>query len=140
MLSCTIVPYSFPLHQHLLESSLLPHTQITQQPQGKSTQRSSLNFEEQRTFRFRDLPYEIRQKIYAFLPLDTSHYKFHSLDSGEKSPSQSIEAPYTLVVQSAPVSILATCRSVHDEALPVSTQLWSLYSILNSDIDTRTQR
>ena len=123
MPSSTILPCSFWLHQNLSEASLLPHTRFTQLSQGKSTQRSSLNFEEQRTFRFRGLPYEIRQKIYEFLPLHTSHYKFHSLLSGEKSPSQSIEVPYTLVIQSAPVSILATCRSVHDEALPVSTQL-----------------
>ncbi|PVI03130.1 hypothetical protein DM02DRAFT_698941 [Periconia macrospinosa] len=65
-------------------------------------------------FAFLDLPLAIRLQVYKMLPITTSHVPFPS--NREESNKT---AMYFCVVKTMPVSILATCRLIRGEALPI---------------------
>ena len=61
-------------------------------------------------FRFLDLPTELRLMVYEYLPNRTRRIEFVKMD-GEK-----VNTSFTLIINSAPTTILRTCRLIHQEA------------------------
>lgn len=85
-----------------------------------------------KTFRFLDLPKELRFMVYDRIPCINDHLIISRRDWSFFAKKQPLhrdyeavhgdadsDQPITLVVQAPPSTILATCRSIHDEALPI---------------------
>lgn len=86
-------------------------------------------------FRFLDLPKELRLMIYDRIPCSCDHFTLSRRDWSFFEKKQLLhrdqnaahgdadsDKPIIIVVQTPPSSILATCRIIYDEALPVITK------------------
>lgn len=84
------------------------------------------------TFRFSDLPKELRLMVYDRIPCINDHLILSRRDWSffvKKQPlhrdhnavhgDADSDKPVIIVVQTPPPTILATCRIIHDEALPI---------------------
>ena len=85
-------------------------------------------------FRFLDLPKELRLMVYDRIPCTNDHLTLSRCDWSFFVKEQPLhrdqnavhgdadsDKPVILVVQTPPASILATCRTVYNEALPILT-------------------
>jgi hypothetical protein len=78
----------------------------------------------EQSFRFLDLPPELRVMIYKEISIDTRtrHHTFHTLPKEDvifSTAPKTAGAAITLVVKSLPTSLLATCRLINVEASPI---------------------
>lgn len=84
------------------------------------------------TFRFLDLPKELRFMVYDRIPCLTDHFIISRRDWSFFAKKQPLhrdhdavhgdadsDKPITVVVKAPPPTILSTCRAIHDEALPI---------------------
>jgi hypothetical protein len=70
-------------------------------------------------FRFLDLPAELRIMVYERLSPVTRHHSFsHPVADQDEERPKVRDSKVTLVVESVPTAILATCKLLHGEAKP----------------------
>ncbi|ORY01123.1 hypothetical protein BCR34DRAFT_592371 [Clohesyomyces aquaticus] len=84
------------------------------------------------SFRFLDLPKEVRLMVYERLPRGFRHHKLE-LPLG---PADHLMCEITLINRRLPVAILATCRAIFDEANAIVQKLAKEF-ILNDDAPIR---
>ncbi|KAF1996379.1 hypothetical protein P154DRAFT_609092 [Amniculicola lignicola CBS 123094] len=70
-------------------------------------------------FRFLDLPRELRLMVYEYIPIQKSHLHYQT------SPGKSGDAMKVMFNSICGLSILRTCRSIYDEAMPILRKLLS---------------
>jgi hypothetical protein len=74
------------------------------------------------TFRFLDLPAELRCMIYELLPITTKHNKIWMKAKPHYALPEDEPASLTLITIEVSVQLLRTCRLVHAEAKQIVAQ------------------